>query len=124
MAQRLTNKQLIETATEFGTPVYIYHAEKIEEQYQKLKTAFADSNARFFYACKALTNINILKWMKHIGASLDCVSINEVKLGLRAGFEPQDILFTPNSVDFEEIEAGKNLVPPSVYHLNKQTNKA
>jgi diaminopimelate decarboxylase len=109
MAQRLSNRQLIDIATEFGTPVYIYHAEKIEEQYQKLKHAFANSNAKFFYACKALTNINILKWMKHIGASLDCVSINEVKLGLRAGFEPKDILFTPNSVDFEEIEAGKDL---------------
>ena len=109
MAQKLSNKQLVEIAAEFGTPVYIYHAEKIEEQYQKLKRAFADSNSKFFYACKALTNINILKWMKHIGASLDCVSINEVMLGLRAGFEPKDILFTPNSVDFAEIEAGKEL---------------
>jgi diaminopimelate decarboxylase len=109
MPQKLSNKELINIAEEFGTPVYIYHAEKIEEQYQKLKNAFLNTNARFFYACKALTNINILKWMKQIGASLDCVSINEVKLGLRAGFEPKDILFTPNSVDFEEIEAGKNL---------------
>ena len=109
MAQKLSNKQLVEIATEFGTPVYIYHAEKIEEQYQKLKNAFANSHSKFFYACKALTNINILKWMKHIGASLDCVSINEVMLGLRAGFAPKDILFTPNSVDFAEIEAGKEL---------------
>jgi diaminopimelate decarboxylase len=89
--------------------VYVYHAEKIEEQFKKLKDAFKNSDSKFFYACKALTNINILKWMKQIGASLDCVSINEVMLGLRAGFEPKDILFTPNCVDFEEIEAGKNL---------------
>ena len=109
MAQQLTNKQLIAIATEFGTPVYVYHAEKIAEQYQKLKDAFKKSNSKFFYACKSLTNINILKWMKQIGASLDCVSINEVMLGLRAGFEPKDILFTPNCVDFEEIEAGKQL---------------
>lgn len=109
MAQQLTNKQLIAVATEFGTPVYVYHAEKIAEQYQKLKDAFKKSNSKFFYACKSLTNVNILKWMKQIGASLDCVSINEVMLGLRAGFEPKDILFTPNCVDFEEIEAGKQL---------------
>ncbi|GEO09954.1 diaminopimelate decarboxylase [Segetibacter aerophilus] len=109
MSLKLSTKQLISIANEFGTPVYVYHAEKIEEQFKKLKEAFKNSNSKFFYACKALTNINILKWMKQIGASLDCVSINEVMLGLRAGFEPKDILFTPNCVDFEEIEAGKNL---------------
>jgi diaminopimelate decarboxylase len=109
MSQQLSNEQLINIANEFGTPVYIYHAEKIAEQYQKLKSAFAKSDAKFFYACKSLTNINILKWMKEIGASLDCVSIYEVKLGLRAGFEPKEILYTPNCVDFEEIEAAKEL---------------
>lgn len=109
MAQKLSTEQLISIATEFGTPVYVYHAEKIEEQFQKLTNAFKRSDSKFFYACKALTNINILKWMKQIGASLDCVSIHEVMLGLRAGFEPKDILFTPNCVDFDEIVAGKNL---------------
>jgi diaminopimelate decarboxylase len=109
MSQQLTNQQLIQIAEEFGTPVYVYHAEKIAEQYQKLSKAFKKTDARFFYACKALSNINILKLMKQIGASLDCVSIHEVRLGLKAGFEPQEILFTPNCVDFEEIEQGKEL---------------
>lgn len=109
MSQKLSHQQLISVANQFGTPVYVYHAEKIEEQYNKLKAAFNKCDAKFFYACKALTNINILKWMKEIGASLDCVSINEVQLGLRAGFGPKDILFTPNCVDFEEIKAGKEL---------------
>ena len=105
----LSREQIIAAAQQFGTPLYIYHAEKIKEQYIKLKTAFAETDAKFYYACKALTNINILKWMKHLGVNLDCVSINEVQLGLKAGFEPGQILFTPNGVDFEEIEAGKNL---------------
>src|SRR5690606_37662863 len=38
-----------------------------------------------------------------------CVSIQEVQLGLKAGFEPQQILFTPNCVDFEEIAAAVGL---------------
>src|SRR3712207_3786988 len=109
MSQTLSNQQLIDIAKEFGTPVYVYHAERIAEQYEKLKFAFSGCDAKFFYACKSLTNINILKWMKQIGASLDCVSINEVKLGLRAGFEPKQILYTPNCVDLEEIEAAKDL---------------
>ncbi len=109
MSQQLSKEQLIGIANEFGTPVYVYHAERIAEQYNKLKTAFSKCDAKFFYACKSLTNINILKWMKEIGASLDCVSIYEVRLGLKAGFAPKEILYTPNCVDFEEIEAAKDL---------------
>ncbi|MBA2760666.1 MAG: diaminopimelate decarboxylase [Segetibacter sp.] len=109
MSQQLSKEQLVGIANEFGTPVYVYHAERIAEQYNKLKTAFSTCDAKFFYACKSLTNINILKWVKEIGASLDCVSIYEVKLGLKAGFAPKEILYTPNCVDFEEIEAAKDL---------------
>jgi diaminopimelate decarboxylase len=109
MTNNLTHEQLIAIANEYGTPVYIYDVEKIGTQYKKLQTAFAACNARFFYACKSLTNINILKYVQSIGASLDCVSINEVKLGLMAGFLPTDILYTPNCVDFDEIVAAKNL---------------
>lgn len=103
MYEPITNEQLIAAASEFGTPVYVYHAEKIAEQYNKLVNAFKDHPTRFFYACKALTNVNILRYMKSLGALLDCVSINEVKLGLLAGYAPNEILYTPNCVDFNEI---------------------
>lgn len=109
MAETLSNQQLIQAARGFGTPLYIYHAERIAEQYAKLKNAFVRCNARFFYAAKALTNINVLRFIQSIGGSLDCVSIHEVKLGLMAGFSPSDILFTPNCVDFDEILAAKEL---------------
>jgi len=109
MTQQLTIQQLQSIAEQFDTPVYVYHAEKIAAQYEKLQQAFLHTKARFFYACKALSNINILKYIHQLGAGLDCVSINEVQLGLKAGFDPKNILFTPNCVDFEEIEAAKNL---------------
>jgi diaminopimelate decarboxylase len=106
MNQTLTNNQLTAIANEYGTPVYVYHAEKIAEQYNKLTDAFSQHPTRFFYACKALTNVNILKYLRSLGALLDCVSINEVKLGLLAGYEPSQILFTPNCVDLAEIIEG------------------
>jgi len=92
MSTSLSREQLIAIAQQFGTPVYVYHAEKIEAQYAKLTDAFRDCKARFFYACKSLANINILKHIHALGCGLDCVSINEVKLGLKAGFRPQQIL--------------------------------
>lgn len=105
----LSHEQLTAIANEYGTPLYIYHAEKIAGQFNRLQAAFKGTNTRFFYACKALTNINILKYMKNLGTNLDCVSINEVKLGLAAGFKPKQIMYTPNSVAFSELEEGKAL---------------
>ena len=103
----LTNQDLINIAEQHGSPVYVYDTETIAAQYNKLTSAFKECNAKFFYACKALSNINILKFMHKIGTNLDCVSINELQLGLRAGFAPEQIIFTPNCVDFSEIEAAK-----------------
>src|SRR5580765_8051046 len=109
MSQQLTNEYLTSLVEEFGTPLYVYHAEKIQEQYNKLITAFNNSNTVFFYACKALTNINILRYIKTLGANVDCSSINEVKLALHAGFPPARILYTSNGIGFSEIEEAKSL---------------
>lgn len=105
----ISREHLIEMAKEYGTPLYIYQKEKIESQYKKLTNAFKNSPTKFFYACKALSNINILKIIQKVGAGLDTVSINEVQLGLKAGFKPEQILFTPNCVHFSEIESAKEL---------------
>lgn len=109
MSEILSNEQIVAIAREFGTPLYVYHAEKIAEQYNKLTNAFSQTDVKFFFACKALTNINILKYIKSIGANIDCSSINEVKLSLLAGFTPQNILYTSNGIDFTEIEEAQNL---------------
>lgn len=107
--QLISNQKLIEAAQQFGTPLYLYNTKKITEQYQKLTSAFDKPNTKFFYASKALTNINILKHIKNIGCNIDCSSINEVKLALLAGFEPNQILYTSNSICFSEIKEAKEL---------------
>ena len=90
MSQQLSQEQLVQLAEEFGTPLYVYHAEKIKEQYSRLQSAFSTSDTKFFYAAKALTNINILKYIRSIGCNVDCSSINEVLLAIKAGFEPKE----------------------------------
>ena len=101
---QLSHEQLKAAAVQFGTPLYVYQAEKIKEQYQKLTAAFSALDTKFFYASKALTNINVLRYIKDIGCNVDCSSINEVKLALHAGFEPEHILYTSNGIAFSEIE--------------------
>jgi len=109
MSPQLSNQQLIQLAEEFGTPLYVYHAEKIKDQFEKLTTAFASQDVKFFYAAKALTNINVLRYIRSIGCNVDCSSINEVNLALKAGFEPANILYTSNNIAFSEIVEAKDL---------------
>lgn len=89
---------------QYGAPLYVYNTAKMEEQYKRLQKAFKGSKLKINYACKALSNINVLRFFNSIGAGLDTVSIQEVELGLKAGFKPQDIIYTPNGVSFEEIK--------------------
>jgi diaminopimelate decarboxylase len=105
----ISENELIAIATQFGAPVYVYDAEKIENQYKRLKNAFNPIDVKIKYACKALNNTAILKLLKSMGSGLDTVSINEVKLGLHAGFEPHEIIFTPNCVSIEEIQEAVEL---------------
>jgi diaminopimelate decarboxylase len=109
MSKVLSNTELVKIADEFGTPLYVYDGDKIKEQYNKLTAAFKNTDTVFFYACKALTNVNILKYIKLLGANIDCSSINEVKMALHAGFTAERILYTSNGIAFSEIEEAQSL---------------
>jgi diaminopimelate decarboxylase len=88
----------------YDSPLYVYDTRKMKKQYNQLLKAFKDTRVKINYACKALTNINVLRFFQQLGAGLDAVSIQEVWLGLKAGFKPEDIIYTPNCVSVEEIE--------------------
>ena len=103
-------KDLLSVVHTYGSPVYVYDANKISAQYERLTKAFAAvPSLRINYAMKALSNVSILKLMRKLGAGLDTVSIQEVKLGLHTGFAPEQIIFTPNGVSMEEIEEAASL---------------
>ncbi|MFA9205756.1 MAG: diaminopimelate decarboxylase [Burkholderiaceae bacterium] len=102
-------EELNKAAATYGTPLYVYHGEKIEQQYQNLLTHFSSKSTRFFYASKSLTNIHILNLVKKAGCNIDCSSINEVKLAMHVGFDVENILYTSNSVAFEEIKEAVSL---------------
>lgn len=100
----LSREFLIDLADKYGSPLYVYNADKIKEQFVRLKQAFTDADATFFYACKALTNVNVLRYINAIGCNIDCSSSNEVKLAIHAGFTADRILYTSNNISFTELE--------------------
>jgi len=109
MQTQVSPELLTQIAHEFGTPLYVYFPEKIKDQYVKLCSAFQQQDVKIFYACKALTNIHILRYIHALGCNVDCSSINEVKLALYAGFPKEKVLYTSNSIDFSEIEEAQAL---------------
>ena len=109
MNPSISYEELNKAAATYGTPLYVYHGEKIEAQYQNLLTHFSSKSTRFFYACKSLTNIHILTLVKKAGCNIDCSSINEVKLAIHVGFDVENILYTSNSIAFEEIKEAVSL---------------
>ena len=101
----MQSKDLLQLAEQFGSPLYVYDAEKIQSQYNRLSKAFSKVNKlRINYAMKALSNVAILQLLREMGSGLDTVSIQEVLLGLHAGYSPEKIFYTPNGVSLEEIE--------------------
>jgi len=105
----MENATLINAAEQFGSPLYIYDADQMKKNYKQFTEAFKVEKLKVHYACKALNNQAILKLFKSMGSGLDCVSIEEVQIGLAAGFLPEDILFTPNNISTEEYEEALEL---------------
>jgi diaminopimelate decarboxylase len=105
MELTISSSQLLNLAHHYGTPLYVYHANTIMRQYHKMVEAFNNLDVKIFYACKALTNIHVLKYVHSLGCNIDCSSSNEVMLALKAGFTADRILYTSNGISFSEIEA-------------------
>ncbi|MEM6643768.1 MAG: diaminopimelate decarboxylase [Bacteroidota bacterium] len=105
----METSSLLAAAQQYGTPLYVYDAHQMQHNYEKFTQAFEVEKLKVHYACKALSNQAVLKLFRSMGAGLDCVSIEEVHLGLHAGFLPEDILFTPNNISTEEYEQALQL---------------
>jgi diaminopimelate decarboxylase len=98
---QFTSQQLIE---QFGSPLYVYDAEKIREQYNKLKSNITYPHTQFHYACKANTNIEILKLLREAGSYIETVSKGEVLAAFKAGFSSEQIIFTCSNINKEELK--------------------
>jgi diaminopimelate decarboxylase len=106
---RIGDVPVEDLATMVGTPAYVYDEATMERQLMRMKKALGGMPTRIMYACKALPNVAVMRLMKKLGTGLDTVSIQEVELGLRVGFTPDEVLYTPNMVGFDEIQRAVGL---------------
>ncbi len=93
-----------ELCAKYGGTTYVYDTAIMKRQYDRICKAFGDvDRLHISFACKALTNISVLRYFKSIGSHIDCVSIQEVQLALMADFAPKEIIFTPSGVSKQEL---------------------
>ncbi|NNE27104.1 MAG: diaminopimelate decarboxylase [Saprospiraceae bacterium] len=105
----INRKQMLSLVDKYGAPLYVYDSAIMRANYDRFINAFDVKDLKVHYACKALSNISVLKLFKSWGAGLDCVSIQEIRIGLMAGFESNEILFTPNNISEEEFDLAVQL---------------
>jgi diaminopimelate decarboxylase len=93
-------------AREFKTPLYVYSRERIEAAYAAYEQAFASVPHRICYALKANSSVELLRILVARGAGADIVSGGELRQALRAGFKPQDIVFSGVGKTDDELLLG------------------
>lgn len=96
----------VDIVNEFGTPVYVTDEQRLRENYRNVYGAFSKyMDTEVHYACKANTNIAILKVLEQEGSHIDAVSIGEVLTCMRVGFSPKRIMYTGVNVSDQELRS-------------------
>ena len=92
----------------YGSPLYMYDFDYIENRYTTLKEAFAGKKSLINYAVKANSNLSVIRHLANLGAGADCVSIGEVCRALDAGIDRYKIIFSGVGKRDDEIEEALN----------------
>jgi diaminopimelate decarboxylase len=92
-------------AERFGTPLYVYSRQALEEAYQAYAQAFADTPHLICYAVKANSSLAILNLFARLGAGFDIVSGGELARVLAAGGTPGKVVFSGVGKTADEMRA-------------------
>jgi len=85
---------IVDLVQEYDTPLYIYSAKTFRRHFQAFDSAFEGINHLTCYSVKANSNLCILKLLAEMGAGMDIVSGGELFRALRAGVDPQKIVYS------------------------------
>lgn len=118
----------IELTNEYDTPLYVIDEEKVRNNYKRVYGAFSAqyNDFKIFYACKANTNLAVMRILEQEGSGIDAVSPGEIYTSLLAGFEPERILFTGNNATDDElkfaVDSGVTINLDSISALRRLSN--
>lgn len=105
-------------ANKYGTPLYVYDFNYMQEQYNKLKEAFKARKSILAYAVKANSNLSVIQNFAKQGSGADCVSIGEVRRALLAGIPKYKILFSGVGKRDDEI---REAIEKDILYINVES---
>lgn len=100
---------LTDIARAAGTPSYVYSGGLIRARYAELAAAFSGYPHAFHYALKANSTFALVRLLRDLGSQADANSVGEIELALRAGFTPEQIVFTGVGKTRAELERAVSL---------------
>ncbi len=101
--------------SKYGTPLYVYNADAIRSQFQRLDSALSGVPHRICFAVKANSNLGVLRALRDCGAGADIVSGGELARALAAGFAPERVVFSGVGKRFDEL---RDAVRARIGHVN------
>lgn len=91
-------------AEEVGTPAYVYSLATLRRHYRVFDEAFAQVPHLVCFSVKANSNLALLRAFAREGSGFDIVSGGELFRALKAGGDPQKIVFSGVGKKRDEIE--------------------
>jgi len=98
--------ELAPLAAAHGTPLYVYSAATMADNHRRLAAGLAGLDLRICYACKANSNLAVLRHFANLGAAFDLVSGGELRRVIAAGGRAQDSVFAGVGKSEAEMAAG------------------
>jgi diaminopimelate decarboxylase len=93
---------LVDIATEFGTPCYVYGEDELRARCRAYRTQFGEG---VVYASKAFLCVAMARLVDEEGLQLDVATGGELFVALRAGFPAGHIVFHGNNKSLDELRA-------------------
>jgi len=98
------NTSCVDIAEQIGTPCYVYSRAAIETQWRELDNAFGEYPHLICYAVKANSNLAVLDLLARMGSGFDIVSSGELKRVIKAGGDPEKVVFSGVAKTHQELE--------------------
>jgi diaminopimelate decarboxylase len=88
----------------YGSPLYVYDGDILKQTIAHITNAFRYPRTRFHFASVTNGNVALLKIFKNAGWGLHANTPGDIYLGLNAGFEPSEIVYSGSNLNREEME--------------------
>ena len=96
---------VVDLAAEHGTPLYVYDEETLRSICREFREEFQRRypDTKVIYACKAFSNVALIRLLREEGLGLDVASGGELAVGLAGGVPVAEVYFHGNNKGRQEL---------------------